>query len=71
VHGQDARATIAGFVRKLAGNRDLIRTYYYTAVVRREDGEQRYQEQQKFLERLNHLDYFQVKLGRLMPRGKR
>jgi len=43
--------------------------YYYIAVVRREDDEQRYIDQQRFIERLNHLDYFQVKLGRLMPRG--
>lgn len=57
------------FARKLVGQRQLVRIYFYTAVVRREDGEERYIDQQRFLERLNHLDYFQVKLGRLMPRG--
>jgi len=59
----------AAFARKLVGERQLVRVYFSTAVVRREDGEQRYIDQQRFLERLNHLDYFQVKLGRLMPRG--
>jgi len=59
----------SALARKLVGERQLIRIYFYTAVVRRADGEQRYENQQKFLERLNHLDYFQVKLGRLMPRG--
>ena len=59
----------ARFARKLVANHQLIRVYFYTAVVRREDGEQRYADQQRFIERLNHLDFFQVKLGRLMRRG--
>lgn len=62
------RVDLERFAARLVGERQLIRVYYYTAVVRREDGEERYQNQQRFLERLRHLRYFQVKLGRLMPR---
>lgn len=62
------RVDLGQFAAKLVGKRQLIRVYFYTAVVRREDGEERYQNQQRFLERLRHLWYFHVKLGRLMPR---
>jgi uncharacterized LabA/DUF88 family protein len=56
------------FARKLVGTRQLVRVYFYTAVVRREDDEDMFRNQQRFLERLDHLEYFQVKLGRLVPR---
>jgi len=65
---EGTRVDLERFAAKLVGQRQLIRVYFYTAVVRREDGEERYQGQQRFLERLRHLRYFQVKLGRLMPR---
>lgn len=53
----------------LAGGRKLIRTYYYNAPVRREDGEERYRAQQKFFDALKRVPYLEVKLGRLEPRG--
>jgi uncharacterized LabA/DUF88 family protein len=55
--------------KKLAGQRKLIRIYYYNAVVRREDGEERYQEQQRFLEMLRKVPYLELRLGRLEKRG--
>ena len=57
------------FASLLAGNRKLVRAYYYNAVVRRADGEQRYKEQQRFLDRLRNVPYLTVKLGRLEKRG--
>jgi len=65
---EGVRVDLERFASKLVGGRQLIRVYFYTAVVRREDGEERYQNQQRFLERLRHLRFFQVRLGRLMPR---
>lgn len=41
----------------------------YNAPVRREDGEERYQAQQKFFDALRRIPYLEVKLGRLEPRG--
>jgi uncharacterized LabA/DUF88 family protein len=57
------------FVQLLVGDRKLIRVYYYNAVVRREDGEQRYQKQQKFFAQLQKIPYFTIKLGRLEKRN--
>lgn len=54
----------------LCGDRKLIRTYYYNARVRREDGEERYQAQQKFFDRLTHVPYLELRLGRLEKRGE-
>jgi uncharacterized LabA/DUF88 family protein len=57
------------FAQKLIGDRKLIRVYYYNAARRREDGEQGYQEQQRFFNRLRKIPYITVKLGRLEKRG--
>jgi len=43
--------------------------YYYNAVVRREDGEERYRQQQRFFERLRDVPYLELRLGRLEKRG--
>ena len=64
-----ARIDFYGFAKLLVGDRKLIRTYYYNAPVRREDGEERYQAQQKFFDALKRVPYLEVKLGRLEPRG--
>jgi len=53
----------------LCGDRKLIRVYYYNAVVRREDGEERYRDQQRFFERLRDVPYLELRLGRLEKRG--
>ncbi|HEX4956101.1 MAG TPA: NYN domain-containing protein [Thermoanaerobaculia bacterium] len=53
----------------LTSGRKLVRTYYYNASVRQEDGEERYRKQQQFFERLRLLPYFDLRLGRLERRG--
>ena len=53
----------------LCEGRRLVRTYYYNAVVRREDGEERYQAQQRFFESLRRVPYLDLRLGRLERRG--
>jgi len=56
------------FAQELVGSsRRLVRTYYYTAMVR--DDKTRMQKQQRFLDRLRMTPYFEVRLGRLEPRG--
>jgi uncharacterized LabA/DUF88 family protein len=52
----------------LCAGRQLIRTYYYNAPVNRQDGEAKYRSQQKFFDKLNHVPYLTVKLGRLERR---
>lgn len=53
----------------LCAGRKLIRTYYYNAMVRREDGEERYQAQQRFFDNLRRVPYLDLRLGRLEKRG--
>ena len=55
------------FVNWLVGGRHLVRTYYHTAAVAGTSPNA--QSQQKFLEALRRLPYFDVRLGRLEPRG--
>jgi uncharacterized LabA/DUF88 family protein len=52
----------------LCGRRKYIRTYYYNASVRKEDNEIRYQNQQKFFDKLRKTSYITLKLGRLERR---
>lgn len=68
--GKDANIDFERFGKLLTGERKLVRTYYYNAPVRKEDGEDRYKRQQKFLQKLETLSYFTVKLGRLEKRPK-
>lgn len=63
-----AKINFAKFAELLAGKRTLIRTYYYNAPLRREHDEEKYKDQQRFFDHLRHIDYFEVKLGRLIPR---
>ena len=58
------------FARKLAGSRKLQRIYYYNALVDNAIEPDRYQEQQKFLNALRHVDYLEVRLGRLIYRDE-
>jgi len=57
------------FGNVLCKGRKLIRIYYYNATVRREDGEKRYRDQQRFFDRLQMIDYLTIRLGRLVKRG--
>lgn len=57
------------FSTKLVGDRKLLRTYYYTAVVDQFKSLERYKEQQKFLYSLHYTPYLELKLGRLVTHG--
>ena len=54
------------FCRKLAGNRTLVRTYYYNATVDRDHEPERYTRQQRFFESLQAVPYFEMRFGRLV-----
>ncbi len=53
----------------LAGDRKLIRIYYYNAPLDRDEDEERYLQQQKFFETMRRLPLIDVRLGRLVQRG--
>jgi uncharacterized LabA/DUF88 family protein len=56
-------------VRKITGpQRQLVRVYYYNAPVNREEVPDQYARQQRFFAGIRSLDYFEVKLGRLVRR---
>jgi uncharacterized LabA/DUF88 family protein len=57
------------FIKKLCGNRELFRAYYYNIL---QDSDRRghaYQEQQKFLNTLYQIPYLEVRLGTSKFRG--
>ena len=55
------------FANKLVGeDRQLVRTYYYIAPVDRTKQPKQYQAQQKFFDALQKIDYFELRLGRLV-----
>lgn len=58
----------APFIAWLVGQRKLIRTYYYTAAVHAAADPESRKNQQRFLEGLRRIPYFEVRLGRLEPR---
>ncbi len=53
---------------KLKPDRELIRVYYYNAP-HKQDGSDRYKNQQKFFSAIKRTPYTELKLGRLVPRG--
>lgn len=53
----------------LAGNRKLIRTYYYNVPLNKESDETKYKKQQKFFEWLKKTPYLELRLGRLVNRS--
>jgi uncharacterized LabA/DUF88 family protein len=74
-HGLKQRYGRAGvdlgeLVSRLVRDRCLVRTYYYIATVDRSMSPERATGQQRFLERLQELPYFDVRLGRLERRGQ-
>jgi len=65
-----AKVDFDGFSRKLVGDeRTYIRTNYYTAVVNQQHSKEKYREQQRFLNFMNTVPFYNVKLGRLMQVG--
>ena len=54
------------FAEKLAGDRELVRTYYYN--IKQENGKGA-EEQEKFLSALYEIPYLEVKLGIVKQRG--
>lgn len=53
----------------LAGSRQLIRGYYYNAIVDQAQEPVRYQDQQRFLARVRRIPKLEVRLGTLVYRG--
>lgn len=54
---------------KLAGDRRLIRVYYYNAPVDQTKEPQRYKDQQRFFNALKDVPYLELRLGRLVYRN--
>ena len=59
------------FSRKLAGERQLIRTYYYNAPLNREDDDDKHRQQQSFFDSLDSVPYLTKRFGRLERRNVR
>ncbi len=57
---------IGKFCYRLLGRRELVRIYYYNALVGQKEEPERYKDQQKFLANLEALPYFELKMGRLV-----
>ncbi|RKZ34269.1 NYN domain-containing protein [bacterium] len=58
------------FIKKLVGDRYLVRVYYYTPVINREEAEEQYHSQQRFLTYLTDINYVQAKFGKLVRQGE-
>ncbi len=58
------------FILRLVGDRYLVRAYYYTPVINRDEAEEQYHSQHRFLTYLNDIPYFQVKFGKLVRQGE-
>ena len=59
------------FSRRLAGERQLIRTYYYNAPLNREDDDDKHRQQQSFFDSLDSVPYLTKRFGRLERRNVR
>ncbi len=59
----------SAFVDWLISGRKLIRTYYYNSTISAGQDPQRAKDQQRFFASLGQIPYFDVRLGRLEPRG--
>jgi uncharacterized LabA/DUF88 family protein len=68
----DAKLDFEKLIEKLVNfdrDRELVRTYYYNAVLDMKDDENAYKAQQRFFHRLSFIPNFEVKLGRLEKHG--
>jgi uncharacterized LabA/DUF88 family protein len=63
----NTRLDMEKFIEWLLNGRRLVRTYYYSAPV--DQSNPNAVNQQKYFARLRHIPYFDVRLGRLEPRG--
>lgn len=54
------------FCKKLAGTRRLVRTYYYNSIVDPEKEPERHQQQERFIDSIQSLPYFELRFGRLV-----
>ncbi len=68
-HFGRADLNFRAFVNWLASGRKLVRTYYYNATISAKQDPQRAKDQQRFFASLRQIPYFDVRLGRLEPRG--
>lgn len=59
------------FSRRLAGERQLIRTYYYNAPLNRDDDDDKHRQQQSFFDSLDSVPYLTKRFGRLERRNVR
>ena len=57
------------FARKLAGEGQLRRVYYYSAPIDQSRNPETYRAQQQFFEHLRQTDFLELRLGRLVYRG--
>ncbi len=55
---------------KLVGKRTIIRSYFYTPMLNKDDAGEQFLAQQRFLSYLHDIPYFQVKFGRLARQGE-
>ncbi len=56
-------------VKKLIDKRDLVRVYYYIPIINRDEAEEQFKMQQKFLAYLQDIPYFHIKYGQLVRQG--
>jgi uncharacterized LabA/DUF88 family protein len=68
-HGlkQDKMIKVDTLAKKLVGDRELVRIYYYNTPSPSKDPDEQ-KANQKFLTRLGWIDNLQIRLGRIMPR---
>lgn len=57
-------------IHKLLRGRELIRVYYYIPIINRDEAEEQYRSQQRFLTYLQGTPYFHIKYGRLVRQGE-
>ena len=63
----DRKLDLSKFANKLVGqDRQLVRTYYYIAPVDQMKQPEQFRAQQKFFGALRRIDYFELRLGRLV-----
>ena len=48
----------------------LIRAFYYDAIIEKDDDPKKYAEQEEYLRHIRSLNFYEVKLGRLIKSGK-
>ena len=58
------------FISKLVGNRYLVRAYYYTPIIDKEEAEEQFHSQHRFITYLSDIPYVQVKFGKLVRQGE-